>query len=337
MSTAKGIGAVARSFVAFCATLQEPLAFRAPIIQLWLVDYCRQGWCARSLDGRLSALRRFARSTRQPFPAFGSYDWDDIKDTVRACKKIEPTEVARATVLDLHWLRRAAAVVGVHSTADLETCSLRNLQLLCRAYVCHAAMLRGVEHRSGMQVGDLRQVKGHGGEYFLLAVATRYSAKKKKLCPGRTCVLPVERGRMWSAGVFLKVYLRRMGLRGRRDAHTILFPDIDAHSSVDPSTASSDASFIKGFHHLLTVAGMSDAALRKVSNHSFRAGGATDWSVGGLSELEIAEQGGWTSRALRAYIRPQTHHAMGRAARIVSAIPVALGAGGDLQPREIAP
>ena len=85
VSTAKGIGAVARSFVAFCGALDVPLAFRAAVIQLWLVDYCRQGWCARSLDGRLSALRRFARTRRAPFPAFGSDDWDDIKDTVRAC------------------------------------------------------------------------------------------------------------------------------------------------------------------------------------------------------------------------------------------------------------
>ena len=102
VSTAKGIGAVAKSFVAFCGALEVPLAFRAAVIQLGLVDYCRQGWCARSLDGRLSALRRFARTRRMPFPAFGSYDWDDTKDTVRACLKVEPTEVARATVIDLH-------------------------------------------------------------------------------------------------------------------------------------------------------------------------------------------------------------------------------------------
>ena len=337
MSTAKGIGAVARSFVAFCGALDVPLAFRAAVIQLWLVDYCRQGWCARSLDGRLSALRRFARTRRAPFPAFGSYDWDDIKDTVRACLKIEPTEVARATVIDLHWLLRVAAVVGVLRFQDLEFCSLRHLQLLCRAFVCHAAMMRGVEHRHGLLASDLRHVKGDS-EFFLLEVATRYSSKKKKLCPGRTCVLPVERGALRSAGAVLKVYLRRMGLRGASCGGKLLFPHIaapDAGGRVRWGVAPDDAEFVRAFRSRLVIAGMPDAKLRRVTNHSFRAGGATDWSVGGLSEMEIAAQGGWTSRALRVYIRPQEHHAHGRAVRIQAAMPAALAAGGALLPRPL--
>ena len=328
LSTAKGIGAVARSFVDFCAAMRVPLAFRAGIIQMWLVDYCRQGWCARALDGRLSALRRFARSRRMSFPAFGSYDWDDIKDTVRACLKVEPTEEARATVVDLHWLRRVAAVVGVSCAADLETCHLRHLQLLCRAYVCHAAMLRGVEHRFGLRTSDVRQFKGDGGEFFRLAVATRYSEKKKKLCPGRQCVLPVEPGQLRSAGTVLKVYRRRMGLCRAGGSNALLFPLVEEDGRVRWDEAPDDGVFIRGFIRCLRIAGMSDTELAKVSNHSFRAGGATDWSVGGLSEMEIAEQGGWTSRALRRYIRPQGHHAHGRAVRMRAAIPVALGAGG---------
>ena len=72
-----------------------------------------------------------------------------------------------------------------------------------------------------------------------------------------------------------------------------------------------------------------------LTNHSFRTGGATDWSVGGLSEMEIAAQGGWTSRALRVYIRPQEHHAHGRAVRIQAAMPAALAAGGALLPRPL--
>ena len=80
--------------------------------------------------------------------------------------------------------------------------------------------------------------------------------------------------------------------------------------------APDDAEFVRAFRSRLVIAGMPDGQLKKVTNHSFRAGGATDWSVGGLSEMEIAAQGGWASRALRVYIRPQEHHAHGRAVRI---------------------
>ena len=59
-----------------------------------------------------------------------------------------------------------------------------------------------------------------------------------------------------------------------------------------------------------------------------RAGGATYASVGGLSEAKIGEQGGWTSHALRGYIRPRAHHTRARAVRLLAAVRAALRTGG---------
>ena len=101
-----------KSYHAWLAAWELPLSFHPAVVQDWLVDYAREGNCARSLDGRLTALRRYARSVRRPFPVFGSYAWDDMKDTVKACKKVEPTKLKKATVVDVHWLRRIAGTLS---------------------------------------------------------------------------------------------------------------------------------------------------------------------------------------------------------------------------------
>ena len=296
------------------------MRFDAWTLRRWLVDYCVQGFCSRSLDGRLSALRRFARSRRLSFPPFGSDDWADIKDCVRALLKIDPTSPNRATVVDLHWIMRAAAVLGVGSTADLRTCPLRSLQLLTRALLAHCCMLRGVEHRSGLRVSDVSRES----DFFVLAVASRYSEKKLKLRPGRSCIVPIEAA-SWSAGFVLSIYMERMGLAGDSPLPDVyLFSLIDDQGVVHAGKPATDAQFITAFTAALRSAGMAPEALKSVTNHSFRAGGATDWSVGGLSEALIALQGGWTSLALRVYIRPQGRHALARAAAMLAATRAAL-------------
>jgi integrase len=114
------------------------------------------------------------------------------------------------------------------------------------------------------------------------------------------------------------IYAERMGFFDDAPDHE-LFPLISGDYHVDMGRTTTDETFVRGFIRQLKTAGMSAAALKKVSNHSFRAGGATDMSVGGLDEATIAVQGGWTSRALRVYIRPQAHHTMARSIAMLAA------------------
>jgi integrase len=319
-----------KSYHAWLAAWELPLSFHPAVVQDWLVDYAREGNCARSLDGRLTALRRYARSVRRPFPVFGSYAWDDMKDTVKACKKVEPTKLKKATVVDVHWLRRIAGTLGVASFEDLWSVNLHALQLLFRAYACHCCMLRGVEHRDGLRLSDVRVARAASGDvdYFILDIAERFSTKKKKMCPGRACVVPVEH-HLSSAGGVMLVYMTRMGMLNGASSGSHLFPLIDrATGDIHLSATTSDAQFVRLVVAQCKVAGMTGADSARVSNHSFRAGGATDASVGGCSEADIGAQGGWTSRSLRGYIRPQAHHARGRAVRLQAAVRAALRTGG---------
>ena len=71
---------------------------------------------------------------------------------------------------------------------------------------------------------------------------------------------------------------------------------------------------------------MSGAELAKVSNHSLRAGGATDWSVVMPADF-IGAQGGWTSWTYIIYIRPSTQHRRRTAQAMAGAAAVLLRGG----------
>ena len=51
-----------------------------------------------------------------------------------------------------------------------------------------------------------------------------------------------------------------------------------------------------------------------------RAGGATDWSAGGMDAEFIKAQGGWTSPTYLQYIRDNVMHCFNRAAAMVTAM-----------------
>ena len=290
-----------RSYAVFCLACGLPVRFSFNVIADWLADYCREGYTARSLPNRLSKLRRHARSQRAFFPAADSDEGLDLKDLITALTKLDPTDPQRATVVSLDWLMRVAAALGISALADCWTCQPWQLQLLSRALVAHCCMMRGCEHRSGLRVGDIGQIDV---DVITLYVAARYSEKKLKLRPARVCVLPVSQ-ELHSAGGVLLIYLARLRVGCGADA--LLFPRIGLLGDVDELTPQTDAQFLVLLKQQLTAAHMQPHQLLRVSNHSLRAGGATDWSVDMPADF-IGAQGGWASPTYLIYIRPADLH-----------------------------
>ena len=66
--------------------------------------------------------------------------------------------------------------------------------------------------------------------------------------------------------------------------------------------------------------GMADSDLQRVSNHSFRAGGATDYFVSGLSAERIKLQGGWSTYCFLIYVRPADEHRWRVASALLGAL-----------------
>ena len=84
---------------------------------------------------------------------------------------------------------------------------------------------------------------------------------------------------------------------------------------------SSDKSFMKALKAALeTTKLLSPDELRRVSNHSLRAGGATDFFVNGVTAELIRAQGGWRTFCFLIYVRPQREHRWKVAAQMVSAL-----------------
>ena len=65
---------------------------------------------------------------------------------------------------------------------------------------------------------------------------------------------------------------------------------------------------------------MSDSDFKRVTNHSFRAGGATDYFVAGLSAELIKQQGGWAGYTFLIYVRPAKEHKWRVAASLLTAL-----------------
>ena len=299
--------------------------FEPALLMAYMHQWQATGNTPRSLDNNLSTLRRQARRLRLEFPDPKSADWLDIRDQLRGQKKLDPTETAHATVMTLHKIESVLDTMGINSIHDLYTCTPQTLQFVTRLLVCHATMARGCEHRDGFKVSDISagHMEGDNGVIFLhVAGRDDYDADdplrrmKNKLRPARRCELAVFPLRV-SAGACLLIYMERM-------AHTfngpddILFPAIEHGNKVFKGRAMTDKQFYKLLRVYAQRAGMAAVQIANLTAHSLRAGGATDFLIGGMSVAWVKQQGGWESPAYLTYYRPQPEHAFATARSIIA-------------------
>ena len=315
-SSQRKVSTVALSFDDFVTAFDLAVTYEATYMIWWMADYVRHGFTARSLGARLGHLRRTASQRAMAFPLKDSPAWARIKDTERALKKVDPTEPSRATVIGLFWIEKVLDALGIFELADYRDgrSSAADCQLAVRALLAHAGMLRGCEHRSGLLLSDVVTV---ADSHLQISIAARYSEKKMKTRAGRKIILPIENGR-WSAGAAMVEYISRFHSGGGGDAR--LFFDISDAGFPLRHRARSDKDFMNVFKPLVASVGLPPKDVKRVTNHSFRAGGATDYFVSGMSAESIKAQGGWTTYCFLIYVRPAAEHIWRVAARMVTAL-----------------
>ena len=325
-SSLRKLDVVCESFDDFMNAFDLDVSYDAVYISWWMADYVRHGYTSRSLGARMGSLRRIAGQRGLEFPADKSVAWKWLKDTERSLKKIDPTAPSRATVVGIYWIEKVLVKLGIFSLSDLREgrSSAVACQTAVRALLAHAGMLRGCEHRSGLLLSDVTKVSDTHVE---VSIAARYSAKKMKTREGRTVILPVEEAR-WSAGGAMIEYINRFHADGNGDA--TLFFAISASGHPLRHKRSDDKTFLKRFKPLVIAAGMPAKDQKRVSNHSFRAGGATDYFVAGMSAEAIKAQGGWTTYCFLIYVRPAAEHIWRVAAQMLKAIRHARQKQGDV-------
>ena len=97
----------------------------------------------------------------------------------------------------------------------------------------------------------------------------------------------------------------------------LFFPFIASTGECDYGKVLTDKQFIKELRLQLSNAGMDPCDVQRVSAHSLRAGGCTDYSLANHSIAFIMQQGGWLSAAWLIYVRPAREHTLATARTII--------------------
>ena len=269
------------------------------------IDYVRCGFSAGSLSKRTTELRHYAARLRVAFPALDSDDWRLVTRVHRALAKFDPIELRQATPMSMFWIVKTMKSMGIESARDLRVCIGSTCCAVARLLLSHCAMLRACEH--DLQVQDLLSLSASHG---VVLVNRRKKTRKIKLRPPRTVVVPSGcEGGVLSAGAALRIFYERFHA-GKSALTDPLFPRFEGVG---------DATMIRGSYELPGVfmkkmrrhaarAGMSTACIERLTCHSLRSGGATDWMASGMQKSSVQRQGGWSSDTILVYVRPQSHH-----------------------------
>lgn len=309
---------VTLSFIDFMTALKLPVTFESWYLIAWFTDYVRCGYRAVTLTERFGAVRKMAKRRGMDFPEKGSRGHDMCADAIKGLKKVDPSCTDRATVLGISKIEMCLDDWGITSVDDYATCDPAYCALAVRALMCHCGMMRGVESRSGMRLSDIKAV---GTSHVEVLVAERYSEKKGKNVPGRIVILPVSSDRT-SAGAAMIAFIDRFhaGATGERVLF-FQFSGAKGKRRALKHRPANDKYFLKGLKQSLErVSAFTADKLKKISNHSLRAGGATDFFVSGVTAELIRAQGGWRTFCFLIYVRPQREHRWKVAAQMVQAL-----------------
>ena len=288
----------ARVFLRFCDSVGAARIFHPDTIiiffEMWLLD----GGKVTTLPNFLSAWRDVCDERHMYFPPKGSLEWRYIGKYLRGARMRYPHVARRSTPLTLSLIRLVLADVGVTHVHDYETCSIAVLSFCARLLVAHAAMMRTCAHTAGCTVGDVSQPSAAAGRFFLFRVGYSVTARKIKLRPARSCILPRITD-VLSCGYALHVLLRRA--HGRPSAPgAVLFPRTGSDRRPLPWLDMRAAVRAALRPHLSRVG----APLTTIDGRSLRAGGATDWFSADAPRWWVKSQGGWLSDAVDIYNRP---------------------------------
>lgn len=288
----------ARVFLRFCDSIGAARVFHPDTIiiffEMWLID----GGKVTTLPNFLSAWRDVCDERHMFFPAKGSLEWRYIAKYLRGARLRYPHVARRSTPLTLALIRVVLADIGVTCIRDYESCSIAVLSFCARLLVAHSAMMRTCAHAAGCTFGDVSHPSGADERFLLFRVGFAVTARKIKLRPARSCILPVVADFL-SCGYALRVLMRRA--HGTASScGSVLFPRSGSDRRPLPWIDMRSAIRTALRPHLATL-GISAST---VDGRSLRAGGATDWFSAGAPRWWVKSQGGWLSDAVDLYNRP---------------------------------
>jgi hypothetical protein len=222
-------------------------------------------------------------------PFCDDFEREHLKHLKAGLRRLSVLDVRRALALVLALLLRLHAV---------DILLLRAIEWNTRAALAHAAMLRQDDHSDDLA----RALLLSSVRAMLSCLFTLYVGE------GKNQTRRLQSAMIWnsfegeSPGYWLEHYLAlvRADSRPRSD---FLFPLVRDDGSVDWSRPAPKSAFIREARRRARVAGLHEAAVERITGHSFRAGGVTDLLLAGFSPDFIMKQGRWLSLAYTVYFR----------------------------------
>ena len=302
--------------MALCKATRQKFRFRYTQLARWCVFYVRNGYSWRSLGSHMAAFHKMAEEEGLKWPKADSRTHRKLKRLITGIRKEVPgPEKKQAKPLVKRWIKKMLAALGIDTPEDWHTVRLADLVPAARMLVAQECLMRMCEHRDGMKVGDVV-----GWEEMCMgkadgrrAVVLRVPEVKDKLRTGQTRGGEMANHKsVTSAAWALRAMMARVHGPGAK-AGDLLFPAV-AENKVYKHTVGSETKFRKNLRAWAREAGMTRTEANRITTHSMRAGGATDYLSSDVPTAWVQRQGGWLSDCFMIYYRPETAE-MGAMAR----------------------
>ena len=288
----KTVRAYSRCFDDYCtfqrAAGDEPLPFNYVKVSrfIFFIFITREKPSAASLKKYSAALSDAARELEIEFCS--EPHRRRLTKLKTGLRRLSVPLVRRSLAMVLQLILQLIAAGGMGS--------IFALQWFERSVLCNCSMLRQQDH-----VDDSLLICSV--EILPSRSQTLWVGEGKNKVRGMHPVVVWNDFTFHSPGFWVELYLRRMNADAQAGSSP-LFPYIDPVTDVvDWSrVATSQASVLKAKARA-RMAQMADEAIDRITGHSWRAGGATDFLMAGMPETFIMKQGRWLSDAFRVYFR----------------------------------
>jgi hypothetical protein len=303
-----------RDFVACCHLASEspfPYNYLAIARYLFLCFLASPTFCANTLGPRVSDLRWVAQVDMRSW--IRNVEQARLTRLIAGLKKLSPHFVTQAIALIIAIIE---ALVNLSSPIQ----SLQDLQWYARALMAHAGMWRMDDHTCDKMAKDHVNFASNGTIVWI--------------APGKTNLLfeptvfredgETERLARLNAALVFKDYWRAASMKARPGSSKV-WPNIDRFGKTNWNKGYSDEAFIKDTKFRATKAGLKPEIIARITGHSFRAGGATDYLLAGVPAIWVKLQGRWKSDAYLIYLRLSQTGLLAMAGKLFQGLAALLG------------
>ena len=291
----------------------------------------------RNFDAYLNAVRQFAAAQGHDIderpPGMNYFEFKLAKQSIKTLRDVEDEGVERAFPMVLELQRMLLPFVDLSDD--------QQLQHWARSLLAHFCCCRGEDHSRGKpRWGDFKERydEAPGRATWIVRAGKchpRSAAEVAEHIPDYD-----EWPDALQCGFVMQLYRQRMRARFDISDDAPLFPRLpDAGGARIALGATSPAASDKGFmgfiHGLCRRVPLPDFVLQKITMHSWRSGGASDYFNYGADQPNIVQfimrQGRWRSACFQIYIRLRST----QVARVLGSVlakashSLAIGADGD--------